>query len=128
MSHDAKFEANQRKTEMQDIIERVRADLETLQDDTDDVANTAPHASEASGQARRRGDVLRAALDGLDEEFAEFGVSENKSCKIKRAFKNFWKANGFDARLPYDLADTAKRFPNEHAEACQDWERYGSNS
>lgn len=46
----------------------------------------------------------------------------DESAVLKQAFKAHFRSQGYLAPLPDDLAQEAKLFPLEWAEACQEWE------
>lgn len=49
----------------------------------------------------------------------------DQSAALKVRFKDFWKANGFDAKLPADLAKLSKKWPDEYGEAYEEYKEYG---
>ena len=74
---------------------------------------------------------LRNAASGNDPRHGGHGRSrvmmatQNESSALKAAFKNHFRDSGYDSALPAALATSRDRYPNEWAEACQEFERYG---
>ncbi len=98
-----------------DTLARIRADLESLIDATNDVENTAPHASAKSRAAYRRGNALRTALRAL-QSFEEDELDVPDGYDVRHDMHGFYyctaeEADHEDAGNPSAGFDGRPHFP-----------------